>query len=216
MRHRLAGWWFPHSYLKMDANPAVCCLGNDPHLHPSWTTRPRQPHCGYRYLQPLRHRSRQLVHHPHLLSAVLQRLSTPRGRVQARSLLHGRRLAWLGDECVMHRLDLLHRGPLLAAELQARDGAKYELCRSHNCRCDPAVRVSHIPIFNHLCPYRFSYLTIGFGIGPLPTSTTRDHARTCMMPMNLLKESSGVLPLRITKNETSCRAIAARIKLRVT
>lgn len=160
VRPRLARQGLLRRELEDHADAAARDLANDIHLDPARLPRLCEPRRGERDLLALRDRARRLVHHPDRAAQDIPQ--PPRGRVQARTVLHGRwavsaamlghaagglRIlgqARLGVQPELHRVDVLCYRALLAAQCAAGLGDEHELrVRHHRCRRCPFWAVVH-------------------------------------------------------------------------
>jgi len=135
----------------MDPDTAARHLAHDDLQHPPGPAGLCVPRRGQRDLLAHRHGARHIVHHPHRAPPRVR--APPRGAVQPGPVLPRRRLARLGGQRLLHRLDPLRLGHLFVADGSARDGEHDELRVGHHCQRRPPrhVRGLSFPSLSFCC-----------------------------------------------------------------
>ncbi len=123
----------------MDAHAPARHLVHHALQHPPGPLELRLARRRHRDIFAHRHGPRHLLHHPHRPPPRVP--PPPGGAVQARPVLHGRRLAGLVRERHLHRVDALRLRRLRPTDVSPRDEGQHELRRGHHGRHRPSIPV---------------------------------------------------------------------------
>lgn len=109
----------------MDPDAPTGYLAHDLAEHPPRLSRLCFSGRGERHILAHSDGARHLVHNPHRTPPHVP--ASPRGAIQARTVLSRRWTAWVGGEPQLHRLDAIRFGHLLAADVPSCDVKHDEL-----------------------------------------------------------------------------------------
>ena len=129
----------------MDPHALARNMAHDDLQHPPRSARLCVSGRGKRHLFSDRDGARHLLHHPHRPPPYIP--ASPRGRIQARTVLPRRRIARVGGEPELYHLDAIRVGDILPADVSARNEGQYELCGRDHGRRRPPGHVRSAPTF---------------------------------------------------------------------
>lgn len=110
----------------MDPHAPTRHFSHDPPEHFPRLARLCFPSRSERHIFAHRSGTRYLIHNPHRAPPHIP--ASPRGAIQARTVLSRRWMAWVGGEPKLYYLDAVRFGDLLVADVSARDVKYDELC----------------------------------------------------------------------------------------
>ncbi len=131
----------------MDSHALACGLPHDHLQHPPRLARLCVSGRSKRHIFSHRDGARHLLHHPHRAPSDIP--ASPRGTIQARTVLPRRRVARVGRESQLHHMDAVRLRDLLSADVSARNEEHDELCcRDYWQRRLPFYVRNASPLFN--------------------------------------------------------------------